>query len=277
MSVKDIYVHVDASSTSGARLDAAINLAKQHDALLTGVYALTRQIIPAYAEVQISADVMEAQAKALEEAANKVHEGFKKATAAQGLTAAWHCIEGNLDRVLTHEARTADIMVLGQHNPDDDLFPGSRDMPDHVIMSAGRPILMIPYTYQNKTIGKRVMIAWDGGPRATRAVHDALPILKKADRVTVMVANPEGENRLGSEPGAGITAHLTRHGINVEAEHVINKDMSPGELLLNQAADTRADLIVCGAYGHARWKELILGGVTDHLLEHMPVPILMSH
>jgi len=277
MTIRDIHVHIDASNTSGARLDAAIALAKQHDALLTGVYALNRPVIPAYAEVQISVDVMEAQAKALEETANKVRDEFKETTKAQGLTAAWHCIEGNLDRVLTHEARTADIMIIGQHNPDDDIILGSRDMPDHVILSAGRPVLIVPYTYQNKAIGKRILVAWDGGPRATRAVHDALPILKKADHVTVLVANPDREPRLGSEPGARIAAHLARHGVNAEASHIVNHDMSPGELLLSQAADMRADLIVCGAYGHARWKELILGGVTDHLLEHMPVPILMSH
>ncbi len=277
MTVKDIFVHVDGAKGNDARVDAAIDLANQHGALLTGVYVVSRPVIPAYAEVQISEEVLKAQASALQESAEQAHETFLSATAVKNLDAEWRCYEGMTDSVLTQEARTADVLIVGQHDPDEDIFPGGRDMPDHVILSAGRPVLIIPYTYHSEGFGKRILVAWDGSSRATRAVHDALPFLQMADEVCVMVANPEGESRVGVEPGSQITAHLLRHGVKAEAAHITNHDVKSGELLLSRAADMRADMIVCGAYGHSRWKELILGGVTDHLLDHMPVPILMSH
>jgi len=277
MTVKDIFVHVDAAKGNDARVEAAIELANQHGAMLTGVYVVSRPVVPAYAEVQISEDVLRAQASALREAAEKAQEGFLNIAKSKVHDAEWRCYEGVADSVLTSEARTADVLIVGQHDPDEDIFPGGRDMPDHVILSAGRPVLVIPYTYQGEKIGNRILIAWDGSSRATRAVHDAMPFLKLAEQVTIMVANPDGENRIGVEPGARITEHLKRHGVKATADHVINTDVKPGELLLSRAADMGADMIVSGAYGHSRWKELILGGVTDHLLDHMPVPILMSH
>jgi nucleotide-binding universal stress UspA family protein len=277
MALKDIFVHVDATKGNAQRIGAAIDLAVKHEAQLTGVYAISRPVIPAYAEVQISEEVLVAQANALKETADKAKVNFQKDTEAKGLKAGWSCYEGITDVILNREARTADILVVGQHDPDEDVFPGGRDMPDQVILSSGRPVLLIPYTYDGEEMGKRILVAWDGSSRATRAVHDAMPILQAADQVTVMVANPEGETRIGQEPGAQIATHLVRHGVKAEAAHITNTDVKSGELLLSRAADMSADMIVCGAYGHARWKELILGGVTDHLLEHMPVPILMSH
>jgi nucleotide-binding universal stress UspA family protein len=277
MTVKDIFVHVDDTKGNTPRVDAAIDLANQHGALLTGVYVVSRPVIPAYAEVQISEDVLRAQASALQEAAEQAQEAFLSKTKSSGLEASWQSFEGSVDTVLTNEARVADIVIVGQHDPDEDIFPGGRDMPDQVILSAGRPVLIIPYTYHGEGLGKRILIAWDGSSRSTRAVHDAIPFLQMADEVCVMVANPKGETRIGVEPGEQITAHLKRHGVKAEAAHITNTDVNPGELLLSRAADMRADMIICGAYGHSRWKELILGGVTDHLLDHMPVPIMMSH
>jgi nucleotide-binding universal stress UspA family protein len=277
MAIKDIYVHVDAASGNAQRTDAAIELSIQHDALLTGVYVISRPVIPAYAEVQISEEVLVAQANAFKESAEIAKNKFLQSAGDKGITAEWKCFEGITDIVLNRESRAADLIVVGQHDPDEDIFPGGRDMPDQVILSSGRPVVLIPYTYNGEGLGKRVLVAWDGSSRATRSVHDAMPLLQAAEQVIVMVANPDGETKIGQEPGATITAHLKRHGVNVEAAHITNTKVKPGELLLSRAADMSADLIVCGAYGHARWKELILGGVTDHLLEHMPVPMVMSH
>lgn len=277
MAIKDIYVHVDSSGRNPQRVDAALGLAIKHDALLSGVYVMSRPVIPSYAEVQISEEILVAQANALKETAELSRSKFMKAAESKGVDAVWKCFEGITDAVLNRESRAADLIIVGQHDPDEDIFPGGRDMPDQVILSSGRPVMLIPYTFSGETIGKRILVAWDGSSRASRSVHDAMPLLKAAEQVTVMVANPEGETKIGQEPGATITAHLKRHGVNAEAAHITNPKVKPGELLLSRAADIGADLIVCGAYGHARWKELILGGVTDHLLEHMPVPLVMSH
>ena len=146
-----------------------------------------------------------------------------------------------------------------------------------MILSCGRPVLVIPYVGNFETIGKHVIVAWDASPIAAGAVHDSLPFLKAAKSVTVLAVNPkDGDDETGDLPGADICAHLARHGVNVEAKH-IQSDLDPGNMLLSRAADSGADLIVMGAYGHARWTEIVFGGVTNHFLSHMTVPTLMSH
>lgn len=277
MAFKDILVHVDNFAASPARLRAAIKLAETNDARLTGLYVLSKSNIPAYAEIQIGTEILEVMADKAEQVAETMGETFAAATNSSDIQTDWRVVEGDVPMVLLEQARYFDLTVVGQSNPDDELFPGDRDMPDRLILSCGRPVLVIPYIGGYETIGENVMVAWDAGTMATRAVHDALPILKAAKKVTVMVVNPkDGDNDTGDLPGADISAHLARHGVNAEADHV-QSDLDPGNMLLSRAADMGIDLIVMGAYGHARWTEMVLGGVTNHLLAHMTVPTLMSH
>ncbi len=277
MAFKDILVHVDNFAASPARLRAAIKLAEINDAKLTGLYILSKSYLPAYAEVQIGAEILEAQADEAERVAEAMGETFADATKSSNIQTDWRVVKGDAPTVLSEQARYFDLTVVGQSNPDDILLPGTPDMPDSMILSCGRPVLVIPYVGDYETIGENVMVAWDASAMATRAVHDALPILKAAKTVTVMVVNPKGGNNdTGDLPGADILAHLARHGVNAEADHV-QSDLDPGNMLLSRAADKGADLIVMGAYGHARWMEMVLGGVTKHLLGHMTVPTLMSH
>jgi nucleotide-binding universal stress UspA family protein len=149
-----------------------------------------------------------------------------------------------------------------------------------VILGVGRPVLVIPHSGEFPVIGERVLVAWDASRLATRAVNDALPLLESAREVVVMAVNPrteEGERGHGEIPSADICLHLARHGVRAEAQHLYADDLGVGPLLLSRAIDEGIDLIVCGAYGHARWREIVLGGVTRHLLEHMTIPVLMSH
>ncbi|MBT3306331.1 MAG: universal stress protein [Alphaproteobacteria bacterium] len=277
MVFKDILVHVDKSKSSPARLNAAIRLAKTWEAKLTGAYILSKPYLPAYAEVQISPDILEAQVEELNRNAEEVEAAFRETIDQAGVNAEWRMIEGMTAEALTIHSRYFDLAIVGQGDPDDALFIGDREMPDGLVMSSGRPVLIIPYVGTFDTIGKNVMVAWDGGQQASRAVHDALPVLKAADNVTVMVVNPKGgKNGTGDLPGADMAAHLSRHGVNAEADHVTS-DLDPGDMLLSRAADKSIDLLVMGTYGHARWTELILGGVTNHMLTHMTVPVLTSH
>src|SRR5262249_44560338 len=123
------------------------------------------------------------------------------------------------------------------------------------------------------TVGERVLVAWAHSREATRAVHDALPLLKLAKSVTVMEVNPEPDH-LG---GADIALHLTRHGVKAEVASTTSGDINNGDAILSRAADLTADLLVMGGYGHSRLREFAFGGVTRHILEHMTLPVLMSH
>ena len=245
---------------------------------MTGVAVIYKPYIPPHAEVEISADILELRERGLREAADEAGTAFQARLDEAGCSGEWRIVEGDPIEVLAEQARYGDLLVVSQNPSAGDLLPGGHEMPDRVILSAGRPVLVAPYIYANAPIGKRAMIAWDAGRMAARAVHDALPILEKAENVTIMVANPEpGAEGHGDLPGADLAAHLARHGINATADHTVSTELEIGELLLSRIADDQADLLVLGAYGHARWRELVMGGVTAHILEHMTVPVLMSH
>ena len=122
------------------------------------------------------------------------------------------------------------------------------------------------------------MVAWNGGREATRAVADALPLLARAKEVTVLVINPEdAPDTHGDVPGADIALHLARHGVNAVATRIHAGDMEAANIILSRAAETGIDLLVMGAYGHSRLRELVVGGVTRSILASMTMPVLMSH
>jgi nucleotide-binding universal stress UspA family protein len=124
-----------------------------------------------------------------------------------------------------------------------------------------------------------VLVAWKPSREATRAVNDALPLLEAADQVTVLVVDTTGprHHREEAEPGSGIALHLARHGIKAVVEQTVAAGQSVADAMLSRAAELGCDLIVMGAYGHSRLRELVLGGVTREILRHMTVPVLMSH
>ena len=136
---------------------------------------------------------------------------------------------------------------------------------------------MVPYAGSFSKVGEHVLVAWDASREATRALTDALPLLKRARRVTVMAVNPEKAHRHGAEPGADIALFLARHGVKVEATAQSSGGLDVGNFLLSRIADLDVDLLVMGAYGHARLRELMLGGVTQTILSSMTVPVLFSH
>ncbi len=278
MGLKDILVHIDNCKQCPARLQAAINLALAHRAHLIGLYVITDPRIPSHIKVQVSTDVLEAQAKAARERVARAEAMFRKQAKEVGVASEWLCEEGDWIDVVSDQARLCDMAVIGQRDPDAGEISGPVDMPDRVVLSAGRPVLVVPHVGTYPSIGKRVMVAWDGSRPATRAVNDALPILRGAEEVIVItVYRHEESGNTGEESGERVCRHLARHGIAARSQRFRANDIGTGDLILSRAVDEGADLIVMGAYGHARWRELVLGGVTLHMLKHMTVPVLMSH
>ena len=153
-----------------------------------------------------------------------------------------------------------------------------RPRPELVALASGRPILAVPYAGQFETVGRRVLIGWNATREATRAVNDAMPLLAAADVVTVLTIDArEAPDAHGELPGADISLHLARHGVKATIERTVSAGVPAGEVLLSRAADLGADLLVIGAYGHSRMRELLLGGATRSILQSMTVPVLMSH
>ncbi len=275
--LKNILVHLDLSRHCATRLETAVALARRHEAHLTGVYVVSHPDIPPFVQAGISAEIIDAQIRSAVENGERVLADFEARAGAEGVERESRLIEGTVADGLADNSRYFDLVVTGQYDPGDDELHAVDDMPDRLIMSSGRPVLVVPYAGRFPVVGDNVIVSWDGSRQATRAVNDAMPMLESAPQVTVMTVNPD-EKGLGDAPGADLSLHLARHGVNATARHVATDgDIDPADMLLSQASDHGADLIVMGAYGHARWREIALGGFTRHMLAHMTVPVLMSN
>jgi nucleotide-binding universal stress UspA family protein len=207
-----------------------------------------------------------------------MREALDHATGIRGLCAEWREIPEGPDADPALHARYADLAILGQLDPERAEPDLIRPRPDQVALASGRPVLIVPYAGHFDNAGRRVLIAWNATREAARSVSDAMPLLTSAELVTVLTIDPrEGPHGHGEIPGADIALHLARHGVKAEIERTVSAGLPVGEVLLSRAADLGADLIVMGAYGHSRAREMLLGGATRSVLRSMTVPVLMSH
>ncbi len=278
MAYKNLLVHIDDSKACAGRLDVAIGLAQAHSAHLTGLYIAADPVLPGGMSAEVPARFLDTLIAQVAERSAAAEAGFAATVERAGLTAdcrTARCPGSRAAEAIALHARHADLVILGQPEPQANGEVNAQVSED-VVLSAGRPALVVPYIGAGERLGVRVMVAWDCGREAARAVGDALPLLARAESVAVLVINPN-QGGHGEQPGADIALHLARHGITVEAQHLEAKDLSVGDALLSRLADQDIDLLVMGAYGHSRLRELVLGGVTRTIFQQMTVPVLMSH
>jgi len=275
MALKNILVHVTDTDQAELRIAAALDLAMRHDAHLTGLGVEPNVDLPTYVAPEIPEPILEEIREQHRARAAKAHDRFEAAMKKAGWAdrSDWMTEHGDPVDVVALHSRYADLTVVGQATPPE-TADGEAGLGSDLVLRAGRPILVIPFTGTQRPIGERVVVAWNGSREAARAVGDAMPILEKAAQVDVLSIQPEG---LGDEPGADITHHLARHGIKATTKRSVANMIDAGDVLLNFVSDTGADLIVMGAYGHSRMREIVLGGVTREVLGHMTVPALLSH
>jgi nucleotide-binding universal stress UspA family protein len=281
VSYKDLLVVLDAEPTARERTDLAAALAERFSAHLIGLYPLPMPQAPRhfgyYDPALLDPFFAELRERARSSAV-KVREVFDHVTGLRGLSAEWRQIPEGPDADPALHARYVDLTILGQLDPDHAETELLRPRPEQVALASGRPVLAIPYAGHFESVGRRVLIAWNAAREAARAVSDAMPLLTSAELVTVMTIDPrEGPHGRGEFPGADIAVHLARHGVKAEVERTVSAGLPVGEVLLSRAADLGADLIVMGAYGHSRAREVLLGGATRSVLRSMTVPVLMSH
>jgi nucleotide-binding universal stress UspA family protein len=189
----------------------------------------------------------------------------------------WHMLDPADLAELIQLARAADLTVLGQY-PGSDSGGATWLHPDDVMIDTGRPVLVVPYAGAVEHVGRTVLIAWNGTREANRALHDALPLIGGAEAITIMHVGAEQADLDRDRPGLDrIVRHLRRHGIEAHPEESLHPAISVRDALFSRAADLGADMIVAGAYHHSRLRETLLGGVSRDLLDHMTIPVLMSH
>jgi nucleotide-binding universal stress UspA family protein len=280
MAYRDLLVQIDDTRACAKRIEAAVALAAAHGAHLTGLYIMAEASPASFTRGYLPAELLTALQQEMRARADAALARFATVAERNQIT-----FETRTDRVLYTEvadalatnARYADLVILGQVDPDDPVT-GPRYLPEQVVLGCGRPALVIPYIGPAASLGERVVVAWDASREAARAVNDALPLLERAKTVSVVTINPRQEPfGHGEEPGADIGLHLARHDVKIEVERVVSRDIDVANTILSQAANGGADLLVMGAYGHSRLREYVLGGATRTILAEMTVPVLMSH
>ncbi len=210
------------------------------------------------------------------EETDDIAAAFAKMTDNRPFTAQWVTVERlgfDIAEPVIRHARYADLIVAGQPDPDWPFSP-MLDFPERLVLETGRPVLVIPYAGRYPEIGRNSVIAWKPTRESARAVFDALPLLKSSTSVQILEVN-EGAARTAAD--TMIAAALAAHGIKTTQRTSGVSGISAGDEILSRLADASADLLVMGAYGHSRMREVVFGGVTRHIARHMTAPTLWSH
>jgi nucleotide-binding universal stress UspA family protein len=273
MNITDLLVYMDNSESRTSTVRSAQKLAEQFNAHLTGLYVVPPVYIPVYSGAAVPTVALAEMEERVANMAKQAEQDFEKMTSTWQSRVSWISAEGEVVSVIKNQARNHDLVVMGRLDPDGDDYSNTGVL-EQVILESGRPVLIVPQNGIQGEIGKRILVAWNGKREAVRAIHDALPFLKLADAVDIVSVNAPMDEDI---PCAEIAVHLARHGVPVETEksHVHKHDV--GIHLLSLATTYGADMIVMGAYGHSRVREIVLGGATRHILNSMSVPVLMSH
>jgi nucleotide-binding universal stress UspA family protein len=281
MAYKTILVHVDQSKNLEKRVKIAADIAIAEDALLIGVAAtgISRFI----QDTTIGNPMDPAMGPSLDklrDGANNALATFEAIARKAGVASfAKRVIDDDAVSGISLRARYCDLTILGQEDPDERSPALVSGFPEYVTMGSGTGTLIVPYAGDFKTVGERVLIAWNASSQALHAVRAALPILRRAKGVDVVVFNSRSRKEIyGEEPGADIALFLARHGVKVNVmQEEIGKELDVGNALLSLAATHGSDLLVMGCYGHSRFREMLLGGATRVIMESMTLPVLMTH
>jgi nucleotide-binding universal stress UspA family protein len=276
MSYRTLLVHVDDAPSSQDRLDFAVALARREAAELVGLYVVPGTDLAPSLAAMLGSDAVARRLDRFNERQHAAEQRFREAVGAAGLAAEWRAPAGPaIDTAVAH-ARTTDLVILGQRDREEPAFGNS--LVSNVLLSAGRPVLVVPSTGVPATLASRVLIAGNGGREAARAVGDALPLLARAERICVVGVDEDREASVAERlSDTRLRQWLGRHDIAIEVEREPVRGVGVGEWLLSRAADLGSDLIVMGGYAHARMRELVLGGVTRTMLAAMTIPVLMAH
>ncbi|HEY7230474.1 MAG TPA: universal stress protein [Pseudolabrys sp.] len=274
--IKDIIVNLGLGAQDPAGT-YAISVAEKFEAHVLGIAVSYEPVIPGSVMGGVLPELIEGQRAESNKRANAAIARFEQAAKRAGISMETRFITASISGAsdqIGRIARRFDLAVVGQ--------PGrALSLPDEVVdegvlFESGRPVIFVPFIQTSGVKVDRIMVCWDGSRAASRAVADAMPFLKKAKLVEIVIVSsrPAKDDEL---PGADLGQHLARHGLNIGIKRITSPDIDVPSTILSYAADSSADMIVMGGYGHSRLRQFVLGGVTRGLLESMTVPVLMSH
>lgn len=279
-SWKTIVVFLDDALESEKIGDYAAEIARERRTHLIGIYAISghpgETAADSFARGKEAIRNVIAQRRTAEERkAFAVGRRFAAICERQDLSAEFRVVwGGRADADMPLHALHCDLVIVGHPKFHQLPEPWS---PEQILMASGVPVLIVPDEWRQDTIGDKILVAWNASREARRAIADAMPFIGTAQSTTVLVVDADkARDKYGQEPGADIALYLARHGAHVEVEQASSDGSPIGEVILSRAIDRGADLIVIGAYSHARSIESIFGGVTRTVLAQTQVPVLIS-
>lgn len=275
--IKDIVLNLSLEKAHDPAVDYAVSVAETLNAHLAGVAFAYEPVIPPMLMGGVSVDFIDAQRAQNEKTAKAAIARFDAATKREGLSAESRLMTASLSEAITRFGRVArrfDLSIVGQNDPTK--APAEEFIIEGALFESGRPVIVVPYIQKSGLKLDRIVCCWDGGRPAARAIADAMPFLTRAKAVDLVIVSA-GKMASDEVPGADMGQHLARHGLKVDVKRLPVSDLDVHNALLDYVADSSADFMVMGGYGHSRLREFILGGTTRGVLGSMTVPVLMSH
>jgi nucleotide-binding universal stress UspA family protein len=275
--MKDIVANLSVGIPRDVATEFAVSVAATLDSHVTGIAFRYEPLVPLTDRYGFPAEVMDSQRVENEKRAKTAIAAFDEAARRAAISAESRILDvsvASAANVSANIARRFDLAVMGQPEPHTPAL--ERLIVEAALFDSGRPVLIVPYIQRAGLKLDRVMVCWDGSRSAARAVADAMPFIvrAKAAEVVIVASEPAKSDEM---PGADIAHHLARHGARVEIKPIVTAETDVASTILSHAADTSADFLVMGGYGHSRLREFVLGGVTRGILSSMTIPTLMSH
>jgi len=274
--IKDIVVNLSGRSPQNVAAEYATSIAATFGAHLVGIAFVYEPVIPDGMLGGVPLELIESQREENSNLAKTAASRFETMTKAAGVAAETRVLDatfGNAASLFAGIAKRFDLAVVGQAQRE--RAASEELMIEGALFESGRPLIVVPYIQTRGLSLERVLVCWDGGRTAARAIADAMPFLARAKAVDLVVVAERHKN--AEITGANIGEHLARHGVAAEVKRLAKADLATADVILSHAADCDADLMVMGGYGHSRLREFILGGVTRSILAAMTLPVLMSH
>lgn len=283
MTFRTILVNLNHEARVPALIAAAVAVARSSEAHVIGLYVMPPLFMPSDVILPMGSEFYEQQITEHRAQAERIQTLFDRQTRGEPFVAEWRVsgdarsAYGSIADGVVLQSRAAELVIVSQAS-DGIAPPMLTDIPERVALESGRPVLVVPVSWQPCAFGTSIAVAWNNSREAARATFDALPFLRKAKSVQLISAGDDkDEDGATALPAADIAATLARHGLNVTAATVADTARNAGPTLLARMIADGCDMLVMGAYGHSRMREFILGGATRDILKNMTVPVLMSH
>lgn len=278
MTIKTILVCLTSEEAAETVLKPAVALARQHGAHLIGIHTLEALVVYPGIAMHVPGDAHAIFNQSQDDHAKAIEKIFEKYTKNEDFVSEWRLSNtystSAADRIIEN-AHAADLVIVAQADKENDRVD-QYHLQDRLIRESGRPVMVIPPEYDGEAFGKTVLVGWSDTASAVRAAHDAQALMEEGAQVHILRVSSRGVDEMRDFAANDMAASMARHGLKTNVIHRTSESGGVSEMLMKEALDQGADLIVTGAFGHSRFYDFVIGAVTRDLLKVAPLPVLFS-